>query len=101
MARSFFERHGGFATVSKIVMRNYDHVIDSNVIGPYFENVDMPRLIDRQTKFVASIVDLGRARELHRRTAADRGLSPARQRAARRTALTQPLEEGARYGPLS
>ena len=53
MAASMFERYGGFATVSKVVMAFYDKVLDSDVIGDYFEDVDMPALIDHQTKFIA------------------------------------------------
>jgi hemoglobin len=47
------ERYGGFPTLSRIVMDFYDRVIDSDVLGPYFEDVDMRRLVDHQTKFVA------------------------------------------------
>ena len=53
MAATMFERYGGFGTVSKIVMAFYDKVLDSDVIGDYFEDVDMPALIDHQTKFIA------------------------------------------------
>ena len=53
MARSMFERYGGFATVSKIVMSFYGKVLDSDIIGDYFEDVDMPALMDHQTKFIA------------------------------------------------
>lgn len=54
--RSLFERHGGFAAVSQIVLAFYDRVLDSDVIGPFFETVEMPDLIDHQTKFVASMM---------------------------------------------
>lgn len=50
---TMFERYGGFANVSKIVMSFYDKVLDSDVIGDYFEDVDMWALIDHQTKFIA------------------------------------------------
>ena len=53
---SMFERYGGFATVSKIVMGFYDKVLDSDIIGPYFENTDMRRLLDHQSKFIASLM---------------------------------------------
>ncbi len=53
MARSMFERYGGFATVSKIVMSFYGKVLDSDIIGGYFEDIDMPALMDHQTKFIA------------------------------------------------
>ena len=56
MARSMFDRYGGFAKLSKLVMAFYDKVLDSDVIGDYFEDVDMRRLIDHQTKFIASVM---------------------------------------------
>ncbi|MEO1018669.1 MAG: group 1 truncated hemoglobin [Pseudomonadota bacterium] len=54
MAQTMFERYGGFGHVSKIVMAFYDRLIDSDVVGHYFEDVDLKRLIDHQTKFVAT-----------------------------------------------
>ena len=51
-----FERYGGFASVSKIVMSFYDKVLDSDIAGPYFDEVDMKSLIDHQTKFVAQVM---------------------------------------------
>jgi hemoglobin len=56
MPRSIFEKVGGFATVSRVVMSFYDRVLDSDILGPFFEDVDMPTLIDHQTKFVASMM---------------------------------------------
>lgn len=53
MAASTFERYGGFATISKVVMALYDKAPDSDVIGDFFEDIGMPALIDQQTKFVA------------------------------------------------
>ena len=53
---SMFERYGGFASVSKIVMAFYDRALDSDVIGEYFENSDMKTLIDHQTKFISSLM---------------------------------------------
>jgi hemoglobin len=51
-----FEKYGGFASVSKIVMSFYDKVIDSDQIGHFFDDIDMSRLIDHQTKFIASVM---------------------------------------------
>jgi hemoglobin len=51
-----FERYGGFATISKVVMVFYDKVLDSEVIGDWFSDVDMRRLIDHQTKFIAQVL---------------------------------------------
>lgn len=53
---SMFERYGGFASVSKIVMAFYDKILDSDIAGPYFDDVDMKSLIDHQTKFVAQVM---------------------------------------------
>jgi len=43
---SLFELYGGFASVSKIVMAFYDKILDSDIAGPYFDDVDMKALID-------------------------------------------------------
>jgi hemoglobin len=56
MATTIFERYGGFAKVSRVVMVFYDKVLESDMIGGYFEDVDLPRLIDPQTKFIASVM---------------------------------------------
>jgi hemoglobin len=53
---SMFERYGGFASVSKIVMAFYDKVLDSDIIAVYFEDVDIKVLIDHQTKFIAHVM---------------------------------------------
>lgn len=55
MAKSLYEKYGGFKSVSRIVMAFYDKVLDSDQIGDYFEDIDMPRLIDHQTKFISSL----------------------------------------------
>jgi len=55
--QTIFERYGGFATVSKVVVEFYDRILDSPLTSPYFENRDMRRLIDHQTKFIASVMD--------------------------------------------
>ena len=51
-----YEKYGGFRTVSRVVMTFYDLVLDSDQIGDYFEDVDMARQIDHQTKFIASLM---------------------------------------------
>jgi hemoglobin len=50
---TLFEKYGGFAKVSRIVSAFYEKVLESPLLSPYFENVDMRRLIDHQTKFIA------------------------------------------------
>ncbi len=56
MRRSIFERYGGFAKVSRVVTSMYDKILDSPVTSPYFAGSDMRRLIDHQTRFVATLM---------------------------------------------
>jgi hemoglobin len=56
MTRSILDRYGGFPFLSRVVMSFYDRVLDSDVLGPYFDDVDMRRLIDHQTKFLAFLM---------------------------------------------
>ena len=56
MAQSRFERYGGFAVLSKVVMALYDKILDSDVAGPYFDGVDVRHVIDHQTKFVSQLM---------------------------------------------
>lgn len=76
---SVYDRCGGFAAVSGVVMTFYEHVLDSDRIGRFFEDVDMPKLIDHQTRFIAHIMggptDFAAARleRAHRRLGIDDG----------------------------
>ena len=56
MSQTMFERYGGFSVVSKIVSSFYDRVLDSEKLAPYFENTDMRRQIDHQSKFISSLM---------------------------------------------
>lgn len=56
MSRSMLERYGGFVAISRIVSAFYDRVLDSDIVGPYFDHVDMRRLIDHQTKFISQVM---------------------------------------------
>lgn len=56
MVQSVFERCGGFQNVRKVVSDFYDKVLDSEQLQGYFEHIDMARLVDHQTKFVAQIM---------------------------------------------
>lgn len=56
MARSLFEKYGGFAAVSKIVMAFYYKVLESDRLAPYFDDIEMGKQIDHQTKFIASVM---------------------------------------------
>ena len=37
-------------------MTFYGKVLDSGIVGHHFEDVDMPRLMDHQTKFVSALM---------------------------------------------
>ncbi|MFN3745551.1 MAG: group I truncated hemoglobin [Hyphomicrobiaceae bacterium] len=56
MEQTLFEKYGGFAKVSKIVLALYDRLLEDETIGPYFDDVDMARIVDHQTKFIASLL---------------------------------------------
>ena len=56
MSRTLYEKYGGFGSVSRVVMAFYDRLLDSDEVGPFFDNVDLKRLIDHQTKFVAHLL---------------------------------------------
>ncbi|MEM6480377.1 MAG: group 1 truncated hemoglobin [Pseudomonadota bacterium] len=56
MSKSLFDKYGGFSTVSKIVLTLYDRLLDDDDVGPFFDDVDLPSIIDHQTKFVSSLM---------------------------------------------
>ncbi|MEM6824667.1 MAG: group 1 truncated hemoglobin [Pseudomonadota bacterium] len=56
MTKTPYEKYGGFSTVSRIVMSLYDKLLDDDDVGPFFDDVDMPQLIDHQTKFVSTLM---------------------------------------------
>jgi hemoglobin len=56
MERSVYERYGGFAQVSRIVLDFYDRIMEDDDLGPFFDDVDMGRIVDHQTKFIAMLL---------------------------------------------
>ena len=56
MSSSLFQKYGGFAKVSRVVLTFYDKALDSEQIGDFFDEIDMSRLVDHQTKFIASMM---------------------------------------------
>jgi len=53
MQPSLFERCGGFAQVRRVVSAFYERLLDSPTLCHHFDGIDMSRLVDHQTKFVA------------------------------------------------
>jgi hemoglobin len=56
MAKTLFDKYGGFSVVSRIVLDLYDRLLDDDDVGPFFDDVDMRRIVDHQTKFVSSLL---------------------------------------------
>ena len=56
MSETLYEKYGGFGAISRIVMDFYDRLLDSEQVGDFFDDVDMKKLIDHQTKFVAYLL---------------------------------------------
>lgn len=56
MASTLFERCGGFSVVSKIVLDLYERLLDDDDVGPFFDDIEMSRIVDHQTKFVSSLM---------------------------------------------
>lgn len=56
MTQTLFEKYGGFAKISKIVLALYDRLLEDDAVGPYFDNVDMARIVDHQTKFISALL---------------------------------------------
>ena len=54
MDQSLCEKYGGFATIHQVVDKFYDGVLENDILSRYFDDVDMERLIDHQTRFFAS-----------------------------------------------
>jgi hemoglobin len=56
MEQTLFQKYGGFSKVSRIVLDLYDRLLDDDEVGPFFDEVDMARIVDHQTKFVSSLL---------------------------------------------
>lgn len=56
MKATMFDRYGGFGAVHRVVLSFYDKLLDSDVVGPYFDDVDIPTLVDHQTKFISQVM---------------------------------------------
>ncbi len=56
MAQSLYDKYGGFPAISSIVSDFYDRLLNSSSLKNYFDNVDMERLMDHQTKFLCMVL---------------------------------------------
>jgi hemoglobin len=53
---TLYDKYGGFATVNKLVQALYVKIAESKILAPYFEGIDMQKLMDHQTKFFSGIL---------------------------------------------
>jgi len=56
MAKTLFEKYGGFSTISLLVSKFYDKVTEDDELSPYFDQVDMAKLIQHQTDFIGMVM---------------------------------------------
>lgn len=56
MEQTLYQKYGGFSKISRIVLALYDRLLDDDDIGPFFEHVDIARIVDHQTKFISSLL---------------------------------------------
>jgi hemoglobin len=56
MTLTIYERVGGFAAVRRVVSAFYDKALESDLIAHHFEQVEMPKLIDHQTRFISFLL---------------------------------------------
>ncbi len=56
MSKTLFQKYGGFAVVSRVVLAFYDKALDSDQVGEFFDDIDMKELVDHQTKFISSLL---------------------------------------------
>ncbi len=50
---TLFDKYAGYATFSKIITLFYRNLLDSPRVSHYFTNIDLDRLIEHQTNFLA------------------------------------------------
>ncbi|OUR98609.1 globin [Halobacteriovorax marinus] len=53
MAESLFEKYGGFSTLGKLVVEFYKKVLNDKTVAHFFEDVEMDKLMEHQTNFLA------------------------------------------------
>ncbi len=56
MSESIFDKIGGFSTVGKIVHSFYEKVLDEDDLAPFFQGIDMERLVRHQTDFLCFVM---------------------------------------------
>ncbi len=56
MEESIYNQIGGFMAVRGLISDFYDRLLDNEEVAVLFENINMERIIDHQTKFFAMLL---------------------------------------------
>ncbi len=56
MSQSLYDKYGGLSGISTVVHNFYDKISESDSLSPYFNGVDMARLISHQTNFLCKVL---------------------------------------------
>jgi hemoglobin len=56
LEQTIYDKYGGFSAIRKVIFSFYEAALDSDIIGDFFEKVDMNRIVDHQTKFVSYLL---------------------------------------------
>lgn len=51
---TLYDKYGGFDTFNMVVGNFYQKVLDSEELSPYFEKINMEKLISHQTHFIST-----------------------------------------------
>jgi len=54
MSETLYDKYGGFDTFSTVVSNFYQKILDSEELAPYFDNVNMEKLMSHQTSFIST-----------------------------------------------
>ncbi|WP_305987293.1 group 1 truncated hemoglobin [Roseibium sp. MMSF_3544] len=54
--QTLYEKYGGFPGVRQVVTDFYERALDNDIVGHFFENVNMARLVDHQTRMIAGLL---------------------------------------------
>ena len=54
MSETLYDKYGGIETFSAVVRNFYQKVLDSADLAPYFDNVNMEKLMSHQTNFIST-----------------------------------------------
>ena len=56
MQSSLFVKYGGFHAIHDLIDSFYEKLLDSELVGSYFESSNMEALINHQTSFISSLL---------------------------------------------